>query len=274
MSNRSKVFQSVVAARPVLSEEHIQVLQQPFTIQEVKDAIFSIPGMKAPGPDGFGSSFYHDNWDLVGEVVGTAVINFLNTGKILKEINTTTITLIPKVKCPDSVKDFRPISCCNVIYKAATKVICSRLRQILPEIIAENQGPETLLFDFWFAAKPEKMVVYCSGMQEAEVTHVLKMSGYTRAHLPFSVYLMDKNWWEYQPPTDCSWYWKRLVAVKEAFKAKADLSYFAALRYSIKIGLDLLFDQPLAVGWSKVVWDRLSIPKHRIVLWLVMLQRL
>ncbi|XP_062100601.1 uncharacterized protein LOC133806528 [Humulus lupulus] len=89
-----------------------------------------------------------------------------------------------------------------------------------------------------------------------------------------NVYLMDRNWWEYQPPIDCSWYWKRLVVVKEAFKAKADLSYFAALRYSTKIGHDLLFEQPLAVSWSKVVWDRLSIPKHRFVLWMVMLQRL
>ncbi|XP_062075088.1 uncharacterized protein LOC133779108 [Humulus lupulus] len=89
-----------------------------------------------------------------------------------------------------------------------------------------------------------------------------------------NVYLMDRNWWDYQAPLDCSWYWKRLVAVKDAFKAKVDLSKFAALRYSIKAGHDLLFEQSLAVSWSKIVWDRLSIRKHRFVLWLVMLQRM
>uniref|UniRef100_A0A803QQ31 Reverse transcriptase domain-containing protein n=1 Tax=Cannabis sativa TaxID=3483 RepID=A0A803QQ31_CANSA len=107
MSNRHKVFQSVV---------------------------------RAPGPNGFGRSFYHDNSELVVEDVKKAVNNFLSTRKILKEINKTNITLIPKIKCPDSVKDFSPISYCKVIYKAATKVICSRLRNVIPKIVTENQG--------------------------------------------------------------------------------------------------------------------------------------
>lgn len=64
----------------------------------------------------------------------------LNSSRMLKELNTTTITLIPKVQCPKSVKEFRPISCCNTIYKCGIKVIYRRLRQILPNIIMENQG--------------------------------------------------------------------------------------------------------------------------------------
>ena len=31
-------------------------------------------------------------------------------------------------------------------------------------------------------------------------------------------YLKLKDWWDYQPPPDCSWYWKKLVANKELFK--------------------------------------------------------
>ncbi|XP_062100053.1 uncharacterized protein LOC133805923 [Humulus lupulus] len=68
-----------------------------------------------------------------------------------------------------------------------------------------------------------------------------------------SVYLNNLDWWEYKIPTDCSWYWKRLVAVKHPFKAKIDLNAFAATKYSIKIGHDLLFDHTIKVHWSNVV---------------------
>lgn len=64
----------------------------------------------------------------------------LNKGRLLKVINTTSITLIPKVLCPNSIGDYRPIACCNVLYKVMAKMISSRLRCILPGVIAENQG--------------------------------------------------------------------------------------------------------------------------------------
>ena len=66
----------------------------------MKNAILAIPDIKAPRPDGFSSSFYRTYWEIVGDDVSKAVISFLNSGKLLKEVNTTTITLIPKVNCP------------------------------------------------------------------------------------------------------------------------------------------------------------------------------
>uniref|UniRef100_A0A803P279 Reverse transcriptase n=1 Tax=Cannabis sativa TaxID=3483 RepID=A0A803P279_CANSA len=137
MQNMKRVLQSVINLDPKITEVHRNILMAEYTEQEVKEALFSIPGIKAPGPDGFGSAFYHDNWALVGTKIVEAILSFLSTGKMLKEINTTTITLIPKATCPKSVADFRPISCCNVLYKTATKVICNRLRKILLDLIAD-----------------------------------------------------------------------------------------------------------------------------------------
>ncbi|KAJ8435837.1 LOW QUALITY PROTEIN: hypothetical protein Cgig2_003860 [Carnegiea gigantea] len=31
-------------------------------------------------------------------------------------------------------------------------------------------------------------------------------------------YLKNQDWWDYQAPPDCSWYWKKLMATKELFK--------------------------------------------------------
>lgn len=64
----------------------------------------------------------------------------MNHGKKLREIKGTAIILVPKGQCHDIVTDFIPISCYNTIYKCISKMICDRLRKILPDIIAENQG--------------------------------------------------------------------------------------------------------------------------------------
>ena len=69
-----------------------------------------------------------------------AVLSCLNSSSILKSINHTFITLIPKVKNPERVSEFRPISLCNVIYKIVSKVIANRLKPYLNSIISETQS--------------------------------------------------------------------------------------------------------------------------------------
>ena len=72
--------------------------------------------------------------------VTQAVLSCLNSGSILKSINHTFITLIPKVNNLKKVSDFRPISLCNVIYKIISKVIANHLKPLLDSIISETQS--------------------------------------------------------------------------------------------------------------------------------------
>ena len=107
---------------------------------EIKNVFFSMHSNKAPGPDGFNTHFFKDSWALIGPSVISAIKEFFVTGELLKESNTTVIALIPKVPNPSKMGDFRPISCCNTIYKCISKIIAKRLQLILPDMVDQAQS--------------------------------------------------------------------------------------------------------------------------------------
>jgi len=75
--------------------------------------------------------------------ISQVVLACLNSGSLLNSINHTFITLIPKVKNPERVYEFRTISLYNVIYKIVSKVIANRLKPFLNNIILETQSAFT-----------------------------------------------------------------------------------------------------------------------------------
>lgn len=89
-----------------------------------------------PQAHGLPSVFYKDCWDLVGGKGTSEGLAVLNVGLMPADWNNTNITHIPKVRRPEQVKDLRPISLCNVLYKIFSKVLANRLKVILPEIIS------------------------------------------------------------------------------------------------------------------------------------------
>jgi hypothetical protein len=95
---------------------------------------------KSPGPDDFSVGFFQKAWCNVGRKVTEAVLSFLNGGPFDAAINATNICLIPKVPSPESVKDYRPISLCNVVYKLISKVLANRMKFVLPHIISSEQS--------------------------------------------------------------------------------------------------------------------------------------
>ncbi|GJX56156.1 hypothetical protein Tco_0286053 [Tanacetum coccineum] len=72
-----------------LSEGGAVYMIRDISDNEIKAALFDIDNNKAPGPD----------------------------SKLLKEVNSTVISLVPKISTPRRVSDYRPIACFNVVYK-------------------------------------------------------------------------------------------------------------------------------------------------------------
>lgn len=134
MSNMEDLFTSK------LSETEAIGMIREVTDNEIKEAVFEIGDMKAPGPDGFSSVFFKKSWGVIGADVCAAIKEFFITGKLLKEINATVITLVPKTQQPLKVSEFRPISCCNVIYKMISKILTNRIKDGLHKIVNLNQS--------------------------------------------------------------------------------------------------------------------------------------
>ncbi|XP_074271618.1 uncharacterized protein LOC141595551 [Silene latifolia] len=69
-----------------------------------------------------------------------AILSILNSGAILKELNRTFITLIPKCDNPEGVHDYRPISLCNVIMRIVSRCITNRLAKVMGYLIGDFQN--------------------------------------------------------------------------------------------------------------------------------------
>ena len=130
----------IAAVQHRVAPHMIKILSSDYTADEVKSALFQMGPTKAPGPDGMNALFYQKFWHIVGDDVTNAVLNFLNSGNMDPEINYTHIVLIPKIKFPEKMSDYRPISLCNVIYKIISKVLANRMKKILPQLISPTQS--------------------------------------------------------------------------------------------------------------------------------------
>ena len=111
-------------------------LDRPFTSEEVGEAIKGMAPLKGPRSDGMPPLFFQTYWTDIGMDVSHAILSCLNSRSILRSINHTFITLIPKVHNLERVSDFRPISLCDVIYNIISKAIANRLKPMLNSIIS------------------------------------------------------------------------------------------------------------------------------------------
>ncbi|KAL0347781.1 UNVERIFIED_CONTAM: hypothetical protein Scaly_1794100 [Sesamum calycinum] len=155
---------------PKLSSELALELCRVVTPEEVKQAIFHISDNKAPGPDGYSACFFKRAWHIVGDQVCTAVLDFFRSGRLLRQLNHSIIALVPKSDHCPAVADYRPISCCNVIYKAITKIIADRLATALEHLTDRCQaafvGGRSITDNIFLAQ--ELVRQFCTGLRQGD----------------------------------------------------------------------------------------------------------
>ena len=110
-----------------------------FREEEVWRALKQMHPTKFPGLDSMSPIFYQRYWDVVGPQV-VDYLQILRTSIMPNGLNSTYICLILKVKRPQKITEFQPISLCNVIYKIVSKVLANKLKGVLLEVISDAQN--------------------------------------------------------------------------------------------------------------------------------------
>ncbi|KAM0867711.1 hypothetical protein ACQ4PT_041803 [Festuca glaucescens] len=99
----------------------LSALDADFTLDELHDAVKTMPADKAPGPDGFISNFFKASWDLVGPDILLAFQQIAEGNYAgLHQLN---MVLLPKCDDASSMKNYHPISLMHSFAELFMKVL-------------------------------------------------------------------------------------------------------------------------------------------------------
>ena len=126
----------------VLSDEESTLLEGPISMQETLSALKQMKNDKSPGSDGYTAEFFQ----LFFSDLGVFLTRSINNGFEKKNEMSVTqrqgvITCIPKEgKDKSFIKNWRPITLLNTVYKIASSCIANRIKKrVLPQLIGEQK---------------------------------------------------------------------------------------------------------------------------------------
>ena len=125
---------------PSLSEINKTKLDAPYTIEELLRSIKASKLNKAPGPDGYSNEFFKFFINELHFWIYRYILEAISHSHFSKLALDGVITCIPKQgKLRNDLKNWRPLTLLNSIYKFFSSMVANRLKCCLPSIINEDQ---------------------------------------------------------------------------------------------------------------------------------------
>ena len=115
-------------------------LEEVFSEEEIWTGISGLNGDKAPGLDGFPLAF----WSSTGISLSLRWWGFFKEfheqGIFVRSLNATFLVLVPKKQNVEDLKDLRPISLVEGLYKILAKVLANRIKRVMGQVISSAQS--------------------------------------------------------------------------------------------------------------------------------------
>ena len=163
---------------PTISKVKKIALDNIITIEEVETAIHTSKQNKAPGPDGFSNEFYKFFNSELKFWLFRYYLEAIDRGSLSVSALDGIITCIPKQgKLRNDLKNWRPLTFLNSVYKFYSSIIAKRLKDTLPSIINEDQ---TGFIAGRFIGENTRMIYdvidYCETFNERGILIILDFS--------------------------------------------------------------------------------------------------
>ena len=123
-----------------LSDDQANNIEGLLTYEEISKTLYNMKNEKSPGISGFAAEFFKVFWRDIGQFV----LRSLNYGYMKGELSISpkqgVITCIPKENKPKLyLKNWRPITLLDTVYKIASGSIANRIKPNLDSLIDKDQ---------------------------------------------------------------------------------------------------------------------------------------
>lgn len=126
---------------PQLTESDRDFLEAPIKLEEISQAIRSMPSNKSPGLDGLPADFYRAFVDIISPILLEVYSDAFTAGTLPQSMHTAVISFIHKKGKDDlDPSGYRPISLLNCDQKILAKILANRLSKVIGGIIHMDQS--------------------------------------------------------------------------------------------------------------------------------------
>jgi len=133
------VDQMMNAGHIRVAETWGDIIDKPITAEELQTVVHRGTGNDMPGQDGMGMEFFKKNWSIINDEMLIMFNHMYSTGNIREQQKDGIVVCIPKTTAPKTPADYRLITLLNTDYKILARIVASRLRPILAELLHPSQ---------------------------------------------------------------------------------------------------------------------------------------